>query len=314
MSRIARSPLTGLVFLVLAVALAVLVLGQGGARTAAAPPPQPHYKCYDIPPGPTPVPTVTLQTQFGTEEIPVGVPAKLCLPAGKNAEPTPGPEWPHLECYNIVGQNPPDVVNLETQFGVENYVVVRHASLLCVPAAKTIVPAPPGSEPPPTLHYECYDIRGSDPPDVVALRTQFGLESGVAVGQATKLCVPALKNGGGNLGAPDLKCYTITGSPPGPVVNLTTQFGVEAGIPVGGPSLLCVPADKQLVTPTPMPTAVGGIAELPDIAGASAEEAGAPAGGSGWSTAGYAGLAGGLAAAVVFGAGAWYYARRRWIR
>lgn len=311
MRRIARSPLTGLVLLALAVAVAVLVLGQGGAGPAAAQPAQPHYKCYDIPPGPAPVPTVTLQTQFGTEEIPVGMPAKLCLPAGKNAEPTPGPEWPHLKCYNILGQNPPNLVNLETQFGAENYVAVRQASLLCVPAAKTIPPALPGSEPPPTLHYECYDIRGSDPPDVVALRTQFGIESGVAVGQATKLCVPALKNGEGNLGAPDLKCYTIAGAPPGPVVNLTTQFDVEAGIPVGEPSLLCVPATKQEVVP---PTAVGGIAELPDVAGASADEAGASAGGSGWSAGSYAALAGGLAAAVVLLSASWWYARRRFSR
>ena len=48
---------------------------------------------------------------------------------------------------------------------------------------------------------------------------------------------------------------------------------------------------------------IGGLAELPDVANDSA-----------WSAGTYAGLAGGLAAAVVvLGAGAWY-ARRRWAR
>jgi hypothetical protein len=57
---------------------------------------------------------------------------------------------------------------------------------------------------------------------------------------------------------------------------------------------------------------VGGIAELPDITSASAEQAGAPSAGSGWSASGYAALAGGLAvAAIATAAGAWY-ARRRW--
>jgi hypothetical protein len=59
---------------------------------------------------------------------------------------------------------------------------------------------------------------------------------------------------------------------------------------------------------------VGGIAELPPLAGASAEEAATAGGGSGWSSASYAALTGGLAAAVVaLSAGAWY-ARRRLLR
>ena len=58
---------------------------------------------------------------------------------------------------------------------------------------------------------------------------------------------------------------------------------------------------------------VGGVAELPDAAGASAGEAGAPAEGSGWSSASYTALAAGLAAAVALSAGGWY-ARRWWIR
>ena len=59
---------------------------------------------------------------------------------------------------------------------------------------------------------------------------------------------------------------------------------------------------------------VGGIAELPPLAGATAEEAGVPAGGSRWSAGVYAALAGGLAAAAVAIAGGGWYARRRRLR
>lgn len=59
---------------------------------------------------------------------------------------------------------------------------------------------------------------------------------------------------------------------------------------------------------------VGGIAELPEIGGASAETAGAPSEGSGWPASGYAALASGLAAALVALGGAAWYARRRWVR
>jgi hypothetical protein len=58
--------------------------------------------------------------------------------------------------------------------------------------------------------------------------------------------------------------------------------------------------------------AVGGIAELPDLAGTSAEEAGASTEGSGWSAGDYAALAGGLAAAAfAIAVGGWYARRRR---
>jgi hypothetical protein len=61
--------------------------------------------------------------------------------------------------------------------------------------------------------------------------------------------------------------------------------------------------------------AVGGIAELPALAGTSAEERATPAGGSGWSAGNSAALAAALAAAglLTAAAGAWC-ARRRWPR
>ena len=60
------------------------------------------------------------------------------------------------------------------------------------------------------------------------------------------------------------------------------------------------------------PSVVSGIAELPAAADSSAEQAGTPAEGSGWSAGHYAALASGLAAPlVVIVAGAWYARRRR---
>ena len=59
---------------------------------------------------------------------------------------------------------------------------------------------------------------------------------------------------------------------------------------------------------------VGGIAELPPLAGASTEGAGAPVKGAGWSAGSYAALAGALAAAAVLIAVGGWYARRRWLK
>ena len=321
MRRTLLGPLGGLVLAGVAVTLALVFLGQGGARPASAqPPPDPHYKCYDIV-GSNPPYAMQLETQFGvTSGVAIGQATKLCLLAGKNGAPIP-PGWPDLKCYTIAAQDPPHIVNLETQFGIENNVAVGQATLLCVPAAMTIVPALPApTPPPPDRHWECFNITGSDLPDVVDLTTtEFPPENGVPVGAPTKLCAPALKNGEGSLGIPHLKCYNITGDPPAvPPVNLTTQFGIEPGLPVGPPSMLCVPAVKTVVSPTPpaqtptvTPTGkIGGIAEQASLSG---EEANAPSEDSGWSAGVYTALAGGLAALLALSAGV-VYARRRWLK
>ena len=61
----------------------------------------------------------------------------------------------------------------------------------------------------------------------------------------------------------------------------------------------------DLIFVSPIVTAVGGVAELPDAASDS---------GSGWPAGAYAALAGGLAAAVLALRGGAWYARRRWAR
>ena len=84
--------------------------------------------------------------------------------------------------------------------------------------------------------------------------------------------------------------------------ELATPTATATATPMGTP------------TATPTPAAVGGIAELPHIAGASAEEAGAPREGSGWPAGRYAALAAGVAAAAFAIAVGRWYARRRWVR
>jgi hypothetical protein len=113
------------------------------------------------------------------------------------------------------------------------------------------------------------------------------------------------------------------------VLHLLTRdqdpdFGSTTIAPPNGENITTSLADATIncsdatpvptLTPTATPTsaAVGGIAELPLLAGASSEEAGAAAQQSGWSVGGYAALAGGLAAAAIVAVGAWH-ARRRWL-
>ncbi len=124
----------------------------------------PHYKCYDIfnatDPGLSVL--VALETQFGTDS-PVGVdiaellcaPALKTFPAGGTGLPEGDLNAPHLKCYNIVSlEDPPHIVNIQTQFSFEPSVAVGPAHLLCVPVTKTVVfptPTPiPTATPVPT--------------------------------------------------------------------------------------------------------------------------------------------------------------------
>jgi hypothetical protein len=84
-------------------------------------------------------------------------------------------------------------------------------------------------------------------------------------------------------------------------------------VPAASLGLLATDDLNALKCIWPVPP-VGGIAELPDVAGPSPEEAGTHPGGSGWSAGNYAALGGGLAAAVLAVTVGGWYARRRWVR
>jgi len=298
---------------VLALAVGVGLLTPSGTAHAQ-PPLVPHYECYDFPmASPQQLPTsVLLETQFGVEEVGLGpMPVHLCLPAVKNGEGSL--EVPHVECLPIGGDTPDKTVTLITQFGRQDDVEVGSPIQMCMPVSKEVYY--PVQEPPTALapmpHYECYAISGEAPQVPVLIETQFtqfGPPHEVVVGEPTRLCLPAIKNGEGVLedleDVAHVECFAIQADPSPEIwLNLTNQFGVQTELMVGPAIELCVPAIK-----IDMDVSIGGIAEAPD-ADASALEATASDGSSGTT---YAAIAGIAAAAMLLGAGGWY-ARRRWL-
>ena len=302
-----------LVAAIVALSLFTGLLTSSSTAHAQVLPTVPHYTCYDLlPTGPPPSlpPMVTLQTQFGVEDVDLlPMPARLCLPTLKNGEGSLLD--PHVECLPIIGESPVKIVNLTTQFGIQKNVEVGAPISMCMPATKAIYPEQPQQPPPLVPHYECYNIHGPSPIPpglMVSLKNQFVTLPGglpVEVGPPTRLCLPALKNGEGSLQVPHVECFQILANPPEPPkqVNLWTQFGIQLPWVVGPAVELCVPALKTVVN-----TSIGGIAEDPG-ADASALEATTSGGSSGTTYAVIASIAAGL---VVLGAGGWY-ARRRWL-
>jgi hypothetical protein len=215
------------------------------------------------------------------------------------------PTAPHYECFNIMplsGEPINQMVWLSTQFNLPPpalpaEVYVTAPQFLCAPALKTLGGHTYGDKT--WTDLKCYLLGPGTlptPTAVVNLLTQFGQENMRHVEMSNLLCVPVTK------------VVEIT---PTPTITATPTITPTA---TPTPTKTSTPTRTSTPKPTSTPGGVGGVAELPPLAGTSAEEAGASAGGSGWSSASYAALAGGLAAAaVVLSAGAWY-ARRRWLR
>jgi hypothetical protein len=176
--------------------------------------------------------------------------AVLVFPDGGARPAAAQPLEPHYKCYSPTVPGTPlgVTVDLETQFGVQDDVEVGAALELCTPALKN---GEGNLEDWPELR--CYDIvAGHDPPDQVHLTTQFGEERNVAVGQAERVCVPALKATPPDPPpsppvptVPHYECYYIDGDDPDAAVDLETQFGLEPGVEVGEAQLLCAPALKN---------------------------------------------------------------------
>ena len=226
----------------------------------AVEPPEPHYWVYYAPGGPAPDP-VSLETQFGLEgDVVLVAPTGLAAPAvktraGHEPEGALGPlhvRWFNITSVGVPPAEPPPAVNLYTQFQPDGYlnVEVGDPTALLAPTFKEIFPGQP-PEPPAEPHYKCYELP-TDLPSVdeyVTIETQFDLVEGVLVEEPFALCLPAGKNGDPIPDAPHLMCYWAFGPALENVyVNLWTQFFQEFEIPVYAPELLCVPAEKEVVS------------------------------------------------------------------
>ena len=116
--------------------------------------------------------------------------SRFILVAEPSITPDSGPSIDHLVCYKVKENSklPNEVVTLEDQFGFQDDVRVKKATLLCAPADKNgegIANA--------NVHMTCYDIKSKQNPKLdVLVSHQFG-EQGLEVKKAKLLCLPSSK-------------------------------------------------------------------------------------------------------------------------
>jgi sugar lactone lactonase YvrE len=215
-----------------------------------------------------------------------------CLPdpAGVGTCPDP-PTQPggldHYLCYQVQDDAgfAPQPVNLQDQFGTDDGVIPQTTSAatavdhqMCNPVTKTL---PTGVSYPvsnPDVHQLCFaDTRPLHPTAVtVTVKNQFG-SGDLAVGQATRLCLPswkydpnALPGTDGSVAPPwptpappaptgledHYQCYDVN-TPPGgsagfsskpAALTLQDQFGTYQSVAVGDPVELCAPVTKTVVS------------------------------------------------------------------
>jgi hypothetical protein len=204
---------------------------------------QPHYACHDAPGTLDPAP-VDVETQFGTTTIDPQPAVALCAPALKNGQGDLSAA--HLRVFPASGPAPGRIVNLTTQFGELNDVVVGDIQMLSAPASKVPAPDPPPPNPD-EPHYLCYSITGPAASETVTVESQFTPAPGVeiVVGQPQLLCLPAGKNGAPIPDAAVGVCYGLSSLLPQPYANafdVQTQFGIESPLYVYEGQILCVPA------------------------------------------------------------------------
>lgn len=127
------------------------------------------------------------------------------------------------------------------------------------------VPGGPPAGPLPGDHYLCYMVNKKITPLAVSLKDQFGGYDARVIA-ITRLCNPVQKNFQGRsypIQNPQLHyvCYRIITNSVTRQVMVNNQFGSNA-FPVTGPTELCLPSLKQVLTqptgpgpnPTPTPT------------------------------------------------------------
>jgi hypothetical protein len=148
----------------------------------------------------------------------------LTLLAVSGARAQSDTEHNHLECFRLTGgRSLRQTVAVQTQFGVQNQVMVLRAALLCTPAKKTGTtgtdPVPPTAVP----DFTCYKVKPSTLRVDELLTDQF--ESGTfGISAERLLCAPTLV---GSAGGPTTTSTTVPASPtttsvPAPSTTSTT--------------------------------------------------------------------------------------------
>ncbi len=205
-----------------------------------------HFKVWDVDDVPVSL-SVTLKDQFDPPALPA-VSFNLDLidhfsnAVDKNGGGILDPNA-HLVWYRIENpqKQPARTLRIENQFGNKQYLIIRTARYLLVPAEKVGGGGAPG----PLDHYKCYNVtRALAVNATVNLVDQFNTES-VTVRKAKWFCNPVDKNGEGIINVEDhLVFYDIVPQTPfSTSVTAVDQFGSHP-LNVTGSLYLGVPSKK----------------------------------------------------------------------
>jgi hypothetical protein len=159
-----------------------------------------RFHCYGVrAPNGAPGVGVTLVDRFGTTQVGVSEPRRVCNPANVNgSDPTAPDHEGHLLGYRIRRSGPivrlPRRQEISNQFGSITVDLVR-PELLLVPSAKSLDGPPPPLDPVTIDHFQCYRItRARTRLKNLPVIDQLG-SLGVDLKRPRRLCVPVNKNG-----------------------------------------------------------------------------------------------------------------------
>jgi hypothetical protein len=214
-----------------------------------------HFRCYIVSKQtPQAAATVTLTDQFLNDvTLTVNEPLQFCAPTSKNGLPIEEPEE-HLTMYGAAANLVPHLlIETKDQFGPRTLEAVG-ARVLLVPTQKLAVEGIPTrlKFPKKLNHSWCYEVTGDRVGSVVTLEDQFGTDE-VRVERPKLFCNPVTKN---NEEPPEpdvhLTCYEIKGPQrtQATPVEIDNQFEHDI-FTITAFELLCVPSEKESVTPVP---------------------------------------------------------------
>ncbi|HVP39469.1 MAG TPA: hypothetical protein VMS93_09835 [Candidatus Saccharimonadales bacterium] len=234
-----------------ALLIPVVAFGQTGV-------PIDHYKVYNLPPSTvTSGMVVTLQDQFGTEDMTILTLDRFANPVDKNSEGISNPVL-HYSWWRLgslaTAQYPVREVVLSNQFGSGQVIKVQKPIWLLAPALKNVPPPPFSQQIPVANHYKCYEaITTPVLGKVVSLVDQFGARQAY-VDSVKCFCNPVSKYVAGAAfpmvdPTAHLTCYSIKPAQfYGIPVSIEDQFRYTQ-IDVLDDCLLCVPSTKDFTTP-----------------------------------------------------------------